>query len=69
MTSSEAGGGIVRERAFEVLRQYGLTTVFANPGSTEVPFLGGLPDEMRFVLGLHEGAVVGRRWSRTRTCE
>ena len=59
MTSSEAGGGIVRERAFEVLRQYGLTTVFANPGSTEVPFLGGLPDEMRFVLGLHEGAVVG----------
>jgi benzoylformate decarboxylase len=33
--------------------------MFANPGSTEVPFLTGLPDDIRFVLGLHEGAVVG----------
>ena len=41
------------------MREHGLTTVFANPGSTEVPFLGGLPDDMRFVLGLHESAVVG----------
>ena len=41
------------------MRQHGLTTVFANPGSTEVPFLGGLPEDMRFVLGLHESAVVG----------
>jgi benzoylformate decarboxylase len=49
----------VRELAFEVMREHGLTTVFANPGSTEVPFLGGLPEDMRFVLGLHEGSVVG----------
>jgi benzoylformate decarboxylase len=49
----------VREAAYEVMRAHGLTTVFANPGSTEVPFLGGLPDDMRFVLGLHESAVVG----------
>ena len=33
--------------------------MFANPGSTEVPFLTGLPEDLRFVLGLHEGAVVG----------
>jgi benzoylformate decarboxylase len=33
--------------------------MFANPGSTEVPFLAGMPDDLRFVLGLHEGAVVG----------
>ena len=33
--------------------------MFANPGSTEVPFLAGLPDDIRFVLGLHETAVVG----------
>jgi benzoylformate decarboxylase len=33
--------------------------MFANPGSTEVPFLTGLPDDVRFVLGLHEGTVVG----------
>ena len=49
----------MRDLAFEVMRDHGLTTVFANPGSTEVPFLGGLPDDMRFVLGLHEGSVVG----------
>ncbi|PWU19706.1 MAG: thiamine pyrophosphate-binding protein [Candidatus Rokuibacteriota bacterium] len=49
----------VRDAAFDVFRRRGLTTLFANPGSTEVPFLGGLPDDLRFVLGLHEGAVVG----------
>ncbi|GAA3186150.1 thiamine pyrophosphate-dependent enzyme [Nonomuraea roseoviolacea] len=49
----------VREATFDVLRRAGLTTVFANPGSTEVTLLGGLPDDLRFVLGLHEGSVVG----------
>src|SRR5215218_9368369 len=49
----------VRDAAFEVMRERGLTTVFANPGSTEVPFLGALPDDLRFVLALHEGSVVG----------
>jgi benzoylformate decarboxylase len=49
----------VREQAFQVMRERGLTTVFANPGSTEVPFLGGLPEDFRFVLALHEGSVVG----------
>jgi benzoylformate decarboxylase len=48
----------VREAAFEVFRRRGLTTLFANPGSTEVPFLAGLPDDLRFVLALHEGPVV-----------
>ena len=37
----------------------GLTTIFSNPGSTEVPLLAGLPDDLRFVLALHEGSVVG----------
>src|SRR4051812_10038119 len=32
--------------------------MFSNPGSTEVPFLAGLPGDLRFVLGLHGGAVV-----------
>jgi benzoylformate decarboxylase len=49
----------VREATFGVLRRYGLTTMFSNPGSTEVPFLAGLPDDIRFVLALHEGSVVG----------
>jgi benzoylformate decarboxylase len=49
----------VRDAAFQVLRERDLTTVFANPGSTEVSFLGGLPDDFRFVLALHEGPLVG----------
>lgn len=49
----------VREATFDVFRQYGLTTVFANPGSTEVAFLTDLPDDIGFVLALHEGSVVG----------
>ncbi|MFI9379554.1 thiamine pyrophosphate-binding protein [Kutzneria sp. NPDC052558] len=49
----------VRDAAFDVLRQHGLTTMFANPGSTEIPLLADLPDDLRFVLALHEGSVVG----------
>src|SRR6185295_18175384 len=49
----------VRDATFDVLRERGLTTIFSNPGSTEVPFLAGLPDDLDFVLGLHEGSVVG----------
>src|SRR3954471_1971088 len=49
----------VRDATYEVLRRLELTTIFSNPGSTEVPFLAGLPDDLRFVLALHEGSVVG----------
>ncbi len=49
----------VRDATFDVFRRRGLTTMFSNPGSTEVPFLAGLPDDIRFVLALHEGPVVG----------
>ncbi|WP_017540269.1 thiamine pyrophosphate-dependent enzyme [Nocardiopsis halophila] len=56
---SGPGAGTVRDAAIAVLRAQGLTTVFANPGSTEVAFLADLPDDLRFVLALHEGSVVG----------
>ncbi len=36
-----------------------MTTIFANPGSTEVSLLSDLPEDLRFVLALHEGSVVG----------
>ncbi|MDP4506506.1 thiamine pyrophosphate-dependent enzyme [Nonomuraea turcica] len=49
----------VRDATFDVLRRYGLSTIFCNPGSTEVSLLTGLPDDLRFVLALHEGSVVG----------
>lgn len=47
----------VRDATLDVLRRLGLTKIFSNPGSTEVPFLAGLPGDLRFVLALHEGAV------------
>jgi thiamine pyrophosphate-dependent acetolactate synthase large subunit-like protein len=49
----------VRDAAFDVLRRRGLTTIFGNPGSTEIAFLTDLPDDLSFALALHEGSVVG----------
>jgi benzoylformate decarboxylase len=49
----------VRDSVVDVLRERGLTKMFANPGSTEVPFLVGLPQDLEFVLALHEASVVG----------
>ncbi len=52
-------GRTVRDATFDVMRRHGLTTIFGNPGSTEISFLTDLPGDLRFVLGLHEGSVVG----------
>ncbi len=49
----------VRDEALETMRRLGLTTIFGNPGSTEISFLTELPEDISFVLGLHEGSVVG----------
>src|SRR5437764_12324455 len=49
----------VRDGVFDVMRRFGMTTIFGNPGSTEISFLTALPPDIHFVLGLHEGAVVG----------
>ena len=57
--ASQGDARAVRDVTFDVMRDHGLTTVFGNPGSTEVSFLGALPDDIRFVLALHEGPVVG----------
>jgi benzoylformate decarboxylase len=48
----------VLEATRELLRELGLTTVFGNPGTTEVPFLTDWPDDFDYVLGLQESAVV-----------
>lgn len=48
-----------RRIAHEFLERRGLTTIFGNPGSNELPFLAELPEPFRYVLGLHEGVVVG----------
>jgi benzoylformate decarboxylase len=49
----------VKEATYDLLRQNGLTTIFGNPGSNELPFLGAMPEDFRYVLGLHEGVVMG----------
>jgi benzoylformate decarboxylase len=36
-----------------------MTTIFGNPGSTELPFFREFPDDFRYVLGLQESVVVG----------
>jgi benzoylformate decarboxylase len=48
----------VREATLELLRRRGLTTMFGNPGSTELPMLEAWPRDFSYVLGLQEAAVV-----------
>src|SRR5512132_1469944 len=55
----ESGLRTVRDATYDVLRAQRLTTIFGNPGSTEVPFLAHFPEDLRFVLALHEASVVG----------
>jgi benzoylformate decarboxylase len=40
-------------------RERGMTTMFGNPGSTELPMLKEFPDDFRYVLGLQEAVAVG----------
>jgi benzoylformate decarboxylase len=49
----------VRDAAFELFRTRGMTTIFGNPGSTELPMLGQYPSDFRYVLGLQEAVAVG----------
>ena len=49
----------VRDAAFAMLRARGMTTIFGNPGSTELPMLADFPEDFRYVLGLQEAVAVG----------
>jgi benzoylformate decarboxylase len=49
----------VRAASFDLFRQRGMTTMFGNPGSTELPMLAEFPSDFRYVLGLQEAVVVG----------
>ncbi|HYG96853.1 MAG TPA: benzoylformate decarboxylase, partial [Solirubrobacterales bacterium] len=49
----------VREATFDLFRAHGMTTMFGNPGSTELPMLADFPSDFRYVLGLQEAVVVG----------
>ncbi|MBZ5540409.1 MAG: benzoylformate decarboxylase [Acidobacteriia bacterium] len=49
----------VREATYQVLRDSGMTVIFGNPGSTEIPFLRDMPADFRYVLALHERCAAG----------
>src|SRR5438093_579460 len=44
---------------YDLFRAHGMTTMFGNPGSTELPMLAEFPDDFRYVLGLQEAVAVG----------
>lgn len=48
----------VRDAVIGLLRELGMTTVFGNPGSTELPMFRNFPGDFRYVLGLQESVVV-----------
>src|SRR3954471_1817929 len=48
----------VREAAFALFRAFGMTTIFGNPGSTELPMFKGFPDDFRYVLALQEAVAI-----------
>lgn len=49
----------VRTAVLQLLRSFGMTTIFGNPGSTELPLTRDFPADFRYVLGLQEAVVVG----------
>ena len=49
----------VREATFQMLRERGMTTIFGNPGSTELPMLTEFPEDFRYILALQEASAVG----------
>jgi benzoylformate decarboxylase len=48
----------VRDATFALLRAHGMTTIFGNPGSTELPMFRDFPSDFRYILGLQESVVL-----------
>ena len=57
-TPSTAAPRTVQEVTYELLRRLGLTAIFGNPGSTELPFLKNFPSDFQYVLALQEASAV-----------
>jgi benzoylformate decarboxylase len=49
----------VRDAVLALLRHFKMTSIFGNPGSTELPLFRNFPSDFRYILGLQESAVVG----------
>ncbi|WP_243453226.1 benzoylformate decarboxylase [Psychrobacter coccoides] len=48
----------VQQITFRLMRELGMTTVFGNPGSTELNFLNNFPEDFDYVLALQEASAV-----------
>ncbi|MFD0692347.1 benzoylformate decarboxylase [Actinomadura fibrosa] len=48
----------VRDAVFDFCRRAGMTTLFGNPGSTELRMFRDFPDDFAYVLGLQETVAV-----------
>ncbi len=55
---SHKASSSVKEATLGLLRSFGITKVFGNPGSTELPFLSDWPDDIDYVLALQEASAV-----------
>ncbi|MDB6000200.1 MAG: benzoylformate decarboxylase, partial [Rhizobacter sp.] len=53
------GGVTVRHAVIDFMRRVGMTSIFGNPGSTELALFLDFPEDFRYVLGLQEAVVVG----------
>ena len=49
----------VKEATFDLFRRHGMTAMFGNPGSTELPMLADYPEDFTYYLGLQEAVAVG----------
>jgi benzoylformate decarboxylase len=49
----------VHDVTYDLLRRHGVTAIFGNPGSNELPFLKDFPADFRYFHGLHEGVAMG----------
>jgi acyl-CoA reductase-like NAD-dependent aldehyde dehydrogenase/thiamine pyrophosphate-dependent acetolactate synthase large subunit-like protein len=58
MRGTRLRAGTVAEVVFDFLRRHGMTRIFGNPGSTEIPMFANLPEDFSYVLGLQEASVV-----------
>lgn len=55
---AKSGLPTVRDAVMQLLADLGMTTVFGNPGSTELPMFRDFPEGFRYILGLQESIVV-----------
>ena len=55
---TQAEGPTVRDAVMALLDELEMTTIFGNPGSTELPMFRDLPPQFRYILGLQESVVV-----------